>query len=182
MANSFYGNVIYIDAPGIVSTKGIYVTAIQYFPYAVTNTVVLNWWDEANPTAGSHIFMKATAATGVITDDDTAHDALTAAAFPDTSVVKVRGGNGLVANHTYHLIETAGNDDHFHVTPTASWTDETSAKYEIISYPARTAFMALGQTVANTMESKFHYFGGHYFPNLICETLSASSICMVYVQ
>ncbi len=181
MANSVYQGVHYVDTVGIISKIPLRIRAIQFYPNAVSDAIDLNFWDEANAISATNIVMTATAASGTVTDDDATRNVLTSA-FADGAVVKVLGGSGAVANHTYHLIGTAGDNDRIIITPTATWADETSKFYEIIAYPARAFFNALQPTVTSTHESKFHYFGGVCVPNLICETLSTSAYALIYTD
>lgn len=180
MSNSTYGGVIFCDTVGILSKIPLWIRAIQFYPNAVSDVLDLNFWDEGN--AYTTMFMTATASTGTVTDADAASNLLTAGNFPDGAVVKVWEGSGAAANHTYHLIGTAGNNDRIIITPTSTWADEATKTYKITSYPQRPFFNALQPGAATTHQSKFHYFGGVYVPNLICETLSTSAYALIYTD
>ena len=180
MANATYGGVIYADTVGILSKIPLWIRAIQFYPAAVSDVLDLNFWDEGN--AYTTTFITATASSGTVTDASTSENLLTAANFPDGAVVKVWEGSGSATYHTYHLIGTAGNDDRIIITPTTTWGDEAAKTYKITSYPQRPFFNALQSTVANTHESKFHYFGGVYVPNLILEAISTSAYALIYTD
>ena len=180
MANATYNGIIYADTVGILSKIPLYIRAIQFYPAAVSDVVDLNFWDEGN--AYTTMTMTATASSGTVTDASASRNLLTAANFPDGAVVKVTHGDGAAANHTYHLIGTAGNDDRIIITPTSTWADETTKNYTLTSYPQRPFFNALQSTVTNTHESKFHYLGGVYVPNLILETISSNAYVLIYTD
>jgi hypothetical protein len=179
MANSTYGNTIYCDTAGILSQGPLIIRGILYVPHAITDVIDLNFWDEANPTASSNLFMTATASSGTVTNDDTAADVLTSAAFPATSVVKVIKGSGSATYHRYHLIGTAGNDDRF-IIDGSTWGDETSKTYEIISYPARAFFNATCTGITNDFSSQYYPLGGVRVENLICETITSGAYAIIY--
>jgi hypothetical protein len=181
MANATYNGIIYADTVGILSKIPICVRAIQFYPNAVSDVLDLNFWDEGNPITATHLVMTATASTGTVTDDDATRNVLTSA-FADGAVVKVLSGSGSAANKTYHLIGTAGNNDRFIVTPTASWGDEANKFYEIVAYPQRPFFNALQPGAATTHHSLFHYFGGVELPNLVLETISTSAYALIYTD
>jgi hypothetical protein len=182
MANANYNGIIYADTVGILSKTAIKIAAIMFYPNAVSDVIDLNFWDEGNAITGTSVDTVATAVTGTVTDDNGALNLLTSA-FADGAVVKVKTSNGLAANHTYHLIGTAGNNDRFIVTPTASWTDEANVFYSMVAYPQRPFFNALQPGAATTHESKFHYFGEHGInvPNLVLETISTSAYALIYL-
>ena len=180
MANSVCQGVHYVDTVGIISKIPLRIRAIQFYPAAVSDVLDLNIWDET--TAALDSFMTATASSGTVTDADAGHNVLTSAACPDGSVVQVLGGSGSATYHTYHLIGTAGNDDRIVITPTSTWGDEAAKTYRFKVFPQKPFFNALQSTVANTHESKFHYFGGVCVPNLICETLSTSAYALIYTD
>jgi hypothetical protein len=177
MANTQYGNVIFANAAGILSKGPLRIRAIQFYPKAVTDLIDLNFWDESETTSES--FFNASIASGVVTE--TSGTTLSAASFPATSVVKIALDSGCTAaNKTYHLIGTAGNDAAFTVDPVTTLTDETTQNYHTFVYPARPFFNALCQTVTNSMESKWHYFGGVWVPNLILEAISTDAYALIY--
>ena len=177
-----YQGIHYVDAAGIISKVPVYVQAVLFSPHAMTDVLDLNFWDEANAVADSHTFFTATPSSGVITDDDTGHDVMTAAAFPATDVVKVIAGSGSTTYHTYHLIDTAGDNDHFHITPTTTWGDETSKTYEVIVYPSRPFFNATCTGITNDFTTQWYYMGGIYVPNLICETCTSGGTALIYTR
>lgn len=179
MANSTYAGVYYVDTAGIISQIPMWIKGILYVPHAITDVLDLNFWDEGNANTGSHTFMTATASSGTVTDADTAHDALTSAAFPATSVVKVLGGSGSTTYHRYHLIGTAGNDDRI-IIDGSTWGDEASKTYEIISYPARAFFNATCTGITNDFSSQYYHLGGVYVPNLIAETITSGAYAIIY--
>jgi hypothetical protein len=180
MSNALYGNTLYCDTVGIISKTPIRVRAICFYPAAENDSILFNWWDEANPLAGSNIAFTATASTGTITNADAGANVMTAAAFPDGAVVKVLDSSGAAGNKTYHLIGTVGNDDRFIVTPTALWSDEASKYYHVVSYPARTAFKLL-QAKDTNEESLWFQMEDILMPNLVLETISASCSAIVYI-
>jgi hypothetical protein len=183
MTNAFYGQTYYATTVGIISKASVVVKAISQYPAAVQDAFSLAWWDEANPLTSGLTF-NATASSGTVTDTDTGHDAMTSTVFPAGGVVQVTYTNGDSANKTYHLIGTAGNNDRFIVTPTATWADEATINYTVKTYPARVAFDGLQPKLADTLESKFWFFGdaGIRLPNLILSSISNNSHLIIYIE
>jgi hypothetical protein len=182
MANSVYQGVHYVDSAGIISKVPLCIESITFYPKAVADVLDLNFWDEGNAVSGSEVFVNASIATGVLTETDVDAHTITAARFPAASVIKIIGGDGLAANHTYHLLNDAGDNHEFETQPTGSLTDEGPVDFHMICYPARAFFNCLVPTLANTMESKHHYFGGVHVPNLICEGISTDSYAIIYTR
>lgn len=180
MSNATYGQVIYADTVGIISKTPVRIKAIEVDPSAVDGLVLFNFWDEADANTGSHLTITATASSGTVTDNDTANDKLTAAAFPAGDVVKVISTSGSATYKTYHLIGTAGNDDRIIITPTSTWGNETSKVYEIISYPARRAFGVATRHL--DLCNEFRFFGdeGIWLPNLILAT-ATNAVATLYL-
>jgi hypothetical protein len=183
MANSQTGNFIYCDTAGILSKAPLCIEWIQYVPHAVTDVLDLNFWDEANPVSGSSRNVASCTITGTntLTDADTG-GVLTAARYPATDILKLYtvgegGGNGSALNHTYHLIETAG-DNNAIVTGT-TLTNETTMRQKMICYPSAPFFNVTCSSVTNAFETKFHYLGGVLVPNLIAETITSGASAII---
>ena len=187
MANALYGGVLYADTAGILSKTPLHILGINFVPAAVSDTFDLNYWDEANEVSGSNRALGNCTITGTNTFTDAATGGvLTAARYPATDVLKIfttreGGGNGSTANHTYHLIETAG-DDNAIVTGT-TLTNEANKSYKLACYPSRPFLNGLQPTATNTHESKYWYFGPYGFPvpNLILEAISTSAYLEIFL-
>lgn len=174
MANSLTGRVWAADTAGVLSTGPVVIKAIGIVPSSAGGTITLKYWDMSSYNTGSYLALTATAATGVITDDDGSHNWLSATAFPAGDVVQVIKTSGAAANKTFHLIGTAGDNDHFHVTPTSGWSDEANKEYVIKCWPSRNAFVGLTQ--ATTAKDEFYYFGEIEFPNLVLATVTNATV------
>jgi hypothetical protein len=175
MANTSTGLVWICDTVGIISKKSVWVRSATIIPNAAGDAALLSWWDELNPTTNSELGLNATiSGSATFTDTDTGNDKLTAAAFAAGSVVKIIGSDGLPANQTYHLIATAGNNDRF-ITTAASLTNEVAVNYHITDYPVRIGIQFLSQ--ATNKKQEYIFFGdkGHWFPNLVLTSISASA-------
>ena len=180
MANVLYGNTLYCDTPGIISKSPIRIRAIEVDPSAAAGLVLFNWWDEARPIANTKQFL-----TGTITGTNTlTATGLLTSIYADGSVIKIfpvnkGGGDGSVANMTYHLIGTAGDNDAI-VTAETSLTNETAKTYLLEAYPARKAFSIA--TPGTEVINEFRYFGEHgvLLPNLTME-LATNAVAIVYL-
>jgi hypothetical protein len=183
MTISVYQGAHYVSTAGIVSTVPLYIEGILFVPHAITDVIDLNFWDEANATTASDLFLKASAASGTVTDDSSgSRDIITSTAFPDAGVVKVLATSGLVANKKYHLIGIQGDNDAFIVDPAASWGDENNVNYHIICYPARDFYNCSFSGITNDFESKYVYMGGVYVPNLACNAVTSGSYAIIYTR
>ena len=187
MANALYGNVFHVDTVGIVSKTPLKIMGVNFVPNAVSDAFDLNFWDEANEVSGSNRSLGNCTITGTntFTDADTGV-VLTAARYPATNVLKIfktweGGGSGSTANHTYHLIETAGDNNA--IVTAASLTNEANKSYKIAAYPARPFLNGLQPTATNTHESKYWYFGEHgvWVANLILEAISTSAYLQIFL-
>lgn len=187
MANALYGNIWHVDTVGIVSKTPVKVLGVNFIPNAVSDAFDLNYWDEANVVTDSERSLGncTITSTTTFTDADTG-GVLTSARYPATNVLKIfktveGGGNGSTANHTYHLIETAGDNNA--IVCAASLTNEANKSYKIAAYPARSFLNGLQPTVANTHESKYWYFGPHgiWLPNLVLEAISTSAYIQIFL-
>ena len=187
MANSTYGQIAYVDTVGIISKTPVHIMGVNFVPNAVSDAFDLNWWDEANAVSGANRALGNCTITGTNTCTDTAAGGvLTGARYPATNVLKIfttreGGGNGSTANHTYHLIETAGNNNV--IVTAATLTNEANKSYKIDCYPARPFLNGLQPTATNTHYSMYWYFGpqGVYLPNLVLESISTSAYLQIYL-
>ena len=187
MSNALYGQILHADTVGILSKIPIRVMGVNFVPNAVSDAFDLNWWDEANAVSGANRALGNCTITDTNTFTDTdAGDVLTSARYPATNVLKIfktieGGGNGSTANHTYHLIETAGNDNA--IVTAATLTNEAGKSYKIDCYPSRPFLNGLQPTAANTHYSMYWYFGpqGVYLPNLVLESISTSAYLQIYL-
>lgn len=182
MGNSLYGNVWHIDTAGIISKTPIWLRGIMFYPNTQADAILLNWWDEGNPIASSEMFFNATASSGTVTETDDTNP-LTSTLFPATGVVRVLGGSGTTANHTYHLIGAAGNDHRIIIDPTSTWADEGPFDYHTITYPARVAIRMIQPADTNQYSMWVPFPGpfGFRFPNLVLETISATCSAQLYL-
>lgn len=179
MANSNYNGIYYVDTAGIISKTALSIKGILWVPAAITNAFDLNFWDEGSPSyTGS---FNASSATGVVTETDTDTHTLSAAQFPATSVVKILAQSSCVAaNKTYHLIGTVGDNHAYTVDPVGTMTDESAKEYAVSVFPARAFFNCSASSVTNAFESKYHYLGGVWIPNLVAETVTSGSYAIIY--
>ena len=187
MANALYGSVFHVDTVGIVSKTPLRIMGINFYPKAVSDAFDLNFWDEANPVTGANREIT----NGTITSTTTLTDAatggvLTGARYPATNVLKIfghgeGGGNGSTANHTYHLIETAGDNNV--IVTAATLTNEANKSYKLDCYPSRPFLNGIQPTATNTHESKYWYFGpfGIMVPNLILEAISTDAYLQIFL-
>jgi hypothetical protein len=178
MANSNYGGVIYCDAAGILSKIPVYVVGILQYPAAVEDALDLNFWDENSALGESYITGTVHAtnhidSTGSFTDTTI---------WADGNVVKLSQYSGTykTENETYHLIGTRA--DNTLTAVEASFTADSECKMKLTSYPTRPFFNCLQPKVADSHQSKWHYMGGIYAPNLVCEGITASSYAIIYVR
>jgi len=180
MTNAYYGQTYYATTVGIISNAPVVVKAISQYPAAVQDAFSLAWWDEANPLTSGLAF-NATVSSGAVTDTNATHDVMTSTVFPAGGVVQVTYSDGAAANKTYHLISGVGDNDHFDA---ATWSDETAINYTVKTYPARVAFDGLQSKLADTLESKFWFFGdaGIRLPNLVLSSISDSSHLIIYIE
>lgn len=187
MANALYGNTFYVDTVGIVSKTPLKIMGVNFYPNAVSDAFDLNFWDEANEVSGSNRSLGNVTITSTTTITDAATGGvLTAARYPATNVLKIfktweGGGNGSTANHTYHLIETAGDNNV--IVTAATLTNEANKSYKFACYPSRPFLNGLQSTVANTHETKYWFFGEHgvWVPNLILEAISTSAYLQIFL-
>lgn len=172
MANAFYGNVWTCDTPGIITKRPIWLRGIMFYPNAVDDAVLLNWWDESNPYTTSTI---------VGTVHGTAHiDSVGAFAdttiFADGNVVNIHHYTGAykTANETYHLIGTRADNTLTMVE--ASLSTDSACTMSLTSYPARTAVKIVQPTDTNQLSIWMPFDGemGFRFHNLTLETISGS--------
>ena len=180
MANDLLGNVWVVDTVGIVTTKPITLAAIGFYPAAQSDACVLNWWDEGNAVSGSDRALKnaTITSTTTFTDSDTG-GVLTGARYPAMSILKIIDGNGSTANHTYHLIETAGDNNA--IVTGATLTNEANKSYHIVCYPHHAAF--LGKQPNDTNEEFLWYpFPVPFrFRNLVLDSISTSAKVVLYL-
>lgn len=185
MANALYGNVWVVDTVGIISKTPVRIMGIEVDPSAAGGLVLFNWWDEANAVSGANRALGNCTITGTNTFTDAATGGvLTAARYPATNVLKIfgageGGGNGSTANHTYHLIETAGDNNA--IVTAATLTNEANKSYKIDCYPARTAISIT--TPGTEVVNEWRYFGerGVWFPNLVLETSTNVTKTVLYL-
>jgi hypothetical protein len=187
MANALYGNILYANAVGILSDTALNIMGVNFVPNAVADAFDLNFWDEGNPVSGANRALGnvTITSTTTITDADTG-GVLTGARYPATNVLKIfktieGGGNGSTANHDYHLIETAGDNNV--IVTAATLTNEDNKSYKFDCYPSRPFLNGLQPTAANTHYSMYWYFGpyGVRVPNLILEAISTSAYLEIYL-
>ena len=187
MANATYGQIMYCDTAGIISKSPVAIMAINFVPNAVSDAFDLNWWDEANAVSGANRELTNVTITSTTTITDAATGGvLTGARYPATNVLKIfktieGGGNGSVLNHTYHLIETAGDNNA--IVTGATLTNEANKSYKFDCYPSRPFLNGLQPTATNTHYSMYWYFGpyGVRLPNLILESISTSAYLEIYL-
>jgi hypothetical protein len=150
---------------------------------APANIFYLNWWDEGNAIAATDIFVPSATITGTntFTNVDTNADVLTSA-FADGAVLKIKGGTGSVLNHTYHLIDTAGDNDA--IVTKASLTNEVGKAYKIIAYPGRTALKCIMDKDTNQKSLWIPFDGerGFRFPNLALEDITNTATAILYLS
>ncbi len=186
MSNAFYGNTYYCDTVGIISKIPIMVKAICFYPNQQADAIQFNWWDEANPVSGAARAVASVTITSntTLTDADTG-GVLTAARYADGSVLKLfpkcdGGGNGSAANHDYHLITTAGDNNVIVVS--GGLTNETTKSQKMDAYPARVAFKFKQPNDTNEASLWFSFGGnGLLLPNLVLESISGSCSAIVYI-
>ena len=185
MANALYGNAWVCDTVGIISKSPVRIKAIEIDPSAAGGLCLFNWWDEANPIASTKLFIPSATITGTNTfTDNNASANVLSNIFADGAVLKIfghgeNGGSGAAANHTYHLIVTAGNNDV--VVTDVTLTNEAAKSYKIEAYPARTAISVT--TPGTETVNEFRYFGerGIRFPNLTLETITNVTKAIIYL-
>ena len=135
--------------------------------------------------ASTKLFIPSATITGTNTfTDNNASANVLSNIFADGAVLKIfghgeNGGSGAAANHTYHLIVTAGNNDV--VVTDVTLTNEATKSYKIEAYPARTAISVT--TPGTETVNEFRYFGerGHRFPNLTLETITNVTKVILYL-
>jgi len=192
MANAQYGKVWYVDTAGVLSRTPVRINAVTHYPAAVTDIALFHYWMPNLAEASGDTLMDQ-AETGTITGNDT----LTVSAgtyLPSTiaggDFFAITYSNGS-ADNWYNktdkselvcLVKTAGNNTVV-VVHDDPWTNEATKKYTWKVYTGLKAIAILQPTAANTMESKHIVFpnGGLWLPNLACETMTASSYCLVYL-
>ena len=186
MANSTYGQILYADTVGILSKTPVHIMGVNFVPNAVSDAFDLNWWDEANAVSGANRALGNCTITGTNTFTDAATGGvLTGARYPATNVLKIfktieGGGNGSTANHTYHLIETAGDNNV--IVTAATLTNEANKSYKFACYPSRPFLNGLQATATGAHQSKYWFFGscGIWLPNLILEGISTSAYLEIF--
>jgi hypothetical protein len=104
--------------------------------------------------------------------------------YADGAVLKIfptweGGGNGSTANHTYHLITTAGDNNAIVVASTL--TNEANKSQKIEAYPARTAFKLKQPKDTNELSMWIPMPSPIWFPNLTLETVSTSAYALIYI-
>ena len=185
MANAFYGHAYYCDTVGIISKTPITVKAICFYPNQQADAIQFNWWDEANPVATTKKFVPSITITGTTTITDADTGGVLTNAYADGDVLKLFpagefGGNGSAANHTYHLIAMAGDNNV--IVTAASLTNEDTKSQKLESYPARVAFKFKQPNDTNERSMWFPFGGqGLRLPNLTLETISSTCSAVVYI-
>lgn len=185
MANALYGGTWVVDTVGIISKTPVRIRAIEVDPSAAGGLVLFNWWDEANAVSGANRSLGNCTITSTTTITDAATGGvLTAARYPATNVLKIfktieGGGNGSTANHTYHLIETAGDNNV--IVTAASLTNEANKSYKFDCYPSRTAISITTPGTEVVNEYRFYGSDGIWFPNLVLETITNVTKAVLYL-
>lgn len=185
MANSTYGNTWYCDTVGIITKGPVCIKAICFCPNQQADAIQFNWWDEANPIATSKKFVGSVTTTSTTTFTDAATGGVLTSIYADGAVMRLfppnlGGGNGSSANHTYHLITTAGDNNAIVVA--SSLTNEETKSQLIEAYPARVAFKFKQPNDTNEQSLWFNFGGdGLRLPNLTLETISSSCSAIIYI-
>jgi hypothetical protein len=185
MANQFFESIYTLDTAGmIVTPKPLWVSKIVLEPNAASDLCVFNFWDTSAPYAELSGTYTSDAIAGTITSTTTltmASGTLLPSAVRDGDIFKITSGTGAAANiGTTNVVTTAGNNTVV-VCANAAWTNESTKKYQFITYPFRPAFKLMVPTT-DKVEVQLD-FGprGKWLPNLILETLSSSAIVKVYI-
>jgi hypothetical protein len=184
MANSLKGNVWVVDTPGIITDKPIWIRGIMLYPTSdPANIFYFNAWDEGAPISGTDIWVPSATITGTntFTNDDTDANVLTSS-YADGSVLKIISSTGSTANHGYHLINTAGDEDA--IVTKASLTNETQVEYHIVAYPGRVVLKVIMDADTNQKSMWIPFDGelGFGFHNLALEDITSTASAILYLS
>jgi hypothetical protein len=184
MANSLYGNIWTVDTPGIITDEPIWLRGIMLYPTAAPADVFyFSSWDEGNAIATTDIWVASATITGTntFTNDDTDADVLTSA-FADGAVLKIISSTGDTANHGYHLINTAGDNDA--IVTKESLTNEAQVGYHIVAYPGRVVLKVIMDYDTNQKSLWIPFDGerGFRFPNLALEDITSTATAILYLS
>ncbi len=164
-------NLWILDTPGMLSPTPVWVRKIIFFPNAADDDVQFRQWFPDSTLAAGTKSQK----TGTITSTNT----LTSAGnLPSTvvdgSVFRIITSDGVVANHDYHVVETAG-DTNAVVVHDDDWTNEATVVYNWTTYLTVPA-MTYKAGNSDTSAIRDTWYPAKRFPNLTLEILDGGSL------
>jgi len=187
MANDLTrGNILVVDTLGLLSRGPIWIKGFEFVPANAGDAFTLLHYKLVTPITNSNVNVIATiTSTTTLTDDSAAVNKLTAAAFPQFSLLRIKKSTGSTENTKnggYFLITTAGNDDRL-ITSDAQWplTNEASKNYDLEAYVGTVAYQLLSPSTDKQSVGRSFGDPGLRFDNLAISVLTAGAKLYLYL-
>lgn len=177
MANSMTGPVWNLDSLGIITTSGVWIRSIIFYPNAEGDAAQFLWWDENSPAVTT---TDVTYTITVSTDNTVTSTGNFPSTYADGKVVKIWKTSGSDAGK-YGLIKTAGNNNAFvtHLAPFTTEANKVGSFYCLNTYNA-IKLMQPKDTNEHSLQISFPGPKGLWLPNLALDSLSSSATIALY--